>query len=156
MLADHDRLARVERAGAGARNRVCDREVGRAEGAELGGGTRMSRVLLVYVAGPYRAPTAWGVERNIQRARDLGALVAQAGAYPVIPHSNTSHFDGLAPDALWLDGTIELLRRCDAVIVVDCWEQSSGTRAELAEANDRRLPVFFELADLRAWIEANA
>lgn len=107
---------------------------------------------LVYVAGPYRAATAWGIECNIQQARDRGAEVVRAGAYPVIPHSNTSHFDGLAPDAFWLDGTLELMRRCDAVLMCGNWERSSGARAEVAEATRLKLPVFYTLTALGNWL----
>lgn len=108
---------------------------------------------LVYVAGRYRAPTTWERERNIQQARLVGAEVAKLGAYPVIPHSNTSHFDGLADDQFWLDGTMEMLRRCDAVVLVVGWEQSSGTRAEKAEAERLGLPVFSTLDDVEWWIK---
>ena len=43
--------------------------------------------LLIYVAGPYRAPTAWGIEQNIHAARAMGVQIAKHGAYPVIPHA---------------------------------------------------------------------
>jgi hypothetical protein len=59
---------------------------------------------LVYIAGPYRAPTTWDVDQNIHRAREIGAIVAGLGAYPIIPHSNTAHMDGAADDVLWLAG----------------------------------------------------
>ncbi len=109
---------------------------------------------LVYVAGPYRGKTAWEVECNIQRARELGAEVAELGAYPVIPHSNTSHFDGLASDELWLEGTLELMRRCDAVIFHPEWKRSSGSRAERAEAERLGLPCFDNEYQLRGWLAA--
>lgn len=109
-------------------------------------------VKLVYVAGPYRAASGWLVDLNIQEARMLGARVAHVGAYPVIPHSNTAHFDGLAPDALWLGGTLELMRRCDAVIFAERWEQSTGSRAERAEAMQFGLPVFDSISQLAAWL----
>lgn len=107
---------------------------------------------LVYVAGPYRAGSAWGTECNIQAARELGAMVADAGAYPVIPHSNTAHFDGLASDEFWLDGTMELLRRCDAAIFTPDWERSSGARAERVEAARLNLPRFDTIVQLRQWL----
>jgi hypothetical protein len=96
---------------------------------------------LIYVAGPYRAPTAWQRERNIHRAREWGVALARAGAYPVIPHSNTAHFDGEADDALWLAGTLELMRRCDGVLLIEGWERSSGARAEADEAARLGIPV---------------
>ena len=66
----------------------------------------MTNPLLIYVAGPYRAPTAWQREQNIHRAREVGVMLARAGAYPVIPHANTAHLDGEADDALWLFPTV--------------------------------------------------
>ena len=111
-------------------------------------------VKLVYVAGPYRAKTGWEIECNIQAARQLGARVLLAGAYPVIPHSNTSHFDGLAPDEVFLEGTMEQLRRCNAVIFHPEWERSSGSRAERAEAERLGLPCFDNEYQLRGWLAA--
>lgn len=101
---------------------------------------------IVYVAGPFRAPTAWRIEQNIRRAEELGLEVARLGAMPVIPHTNTRFFQGEGPDdgadQFWLDGTLELLRRSDAVILVAGWESSSGTCAEVAEARRIGIPVF--------------
>ncbi len=99
------------------------------------------RIPCVYVAGPYRAPTAWGVEQNIVRARSWGAELVKAGAYPVIPHSNTSHFDGLAEDWFWLAGTLELLKRCDGAIFIPGWSASSGSKAEHAAARELGIDV---------------
>lgn len=107
---------------------------------------------LVYVAGPYRAPTRWGVDQNIQRARALGAEVAAAGMYPVIPHSNTAHMDGVATDELWLMGTLELMRRCDAVIFTPDWTLSSGAVDERNEALRLNLPCFDDIYALRGWL----
>jgi nucleoside 2-deoxyribosyltransferase len=107
---------------------------------------------LVYVAGPYRGKTTWDVERNIQRAREVGALVAIAGAMPVIPHSNTSHFDGLATEDFWISGTMEIMRRCDAVLTFGNWPESNGTLSEIAEAQRLEIPVFHMIEDLERWL----
>lgn len=108
---------------------------------------------LIYVAGPYRAKTVWGVEQNIHRARAIGAQLCSLGAYAVIPHSNTAHFDGLAPDEFWLEATLELMRRCDAVMMVPGWGDSSGARAEREEALRLLLPVFYTFDDVGAWLQ---
>jgi hypothetical protein len=102
---------------------------------------------LIYVAGPYRARTAWRREVNIHRARAAGVLVAKAGGYPVIPHSNTAHFDDEADDSLWLAGSLELMRRCDGMLVVDTFDdeggESLGTRREIEEARVFCIPVAY-------------
>ena len=97
---------------------------------------------VVYIAGKYRAPTPWGVEQNIQAAREVASKVVAAGYMPLCPHTNTAHMEGLADDAFFLAGTLELLRRCDAVLLVPGWETSAGARAEVMEANRLGLPVF--------------
>jgi nucleoside 2-deoxyribosyltransferase len=103
------------------------------------------KIPVVYVAGPYRAPTRAGVELNIHAARKLGAIAAEKGCAPLIPHSNTSHFDEYLPaagDKFWLDATLELLRRCDAVVLCPGWARSNGTLAEISEARRLKLPIF--------------
>lgn len=96
---------------------------------------------LIYVAGPYRAANHWLIEQNIHRARELGARLAQLGAAPLIPHANTAHWDGLCSDEFWLKAGIEMLRRCDGVVLVKGWSESRGTLAEVDEAHRRGLPV---------------
>lgn len=98
---------------------------------------------VVYVAGPFRAPNAWEIERNIRRAEETAMLlIEQMGIMPMIPHANTRFFHGTQTDQFWLDGTMELLRRCDAVFLGRGWERSSGSKAEKAEAERLKIPVF--------------
>ena len=112
------------------------------------------RLPVVYIAGPYRAPTPWKVLANIRTAQVAALEVWKAGAVALCPHSNTGLFDGEAEDQVWLDGDIELLRRCDALWLVAGWYRSTGARAEQDLANELGLPVFHpeEGAALRAWI----
>jgi hypothetical protein len=109
-------------------------------------------VKVVYVAGPFRGPTPWDVAENVRQAERLGLEVARLGAMPLIPHANTSLFDGQLSAKFWLDGTLELLRRSDAMILTPDWEQSSGARAEFKDALERRQPVFYTLGELAAWL----
>lgn len=119
---------------------------------------------LIYCAGPYRAKNSWEIEQNIVRARQWGALVAAAGAYPVIPHSNTSHFDGIVDDNFWIYGTLELMCRCDAVIMMDNWIMSAGSRGEKLTADQLGIPVLDvsgmsnlsnpeKISEIREWID---
>jgi len=101
---------------------------------------------LVYVAGPYRAETREGVAQNVAAARHVGRLCVRKGWFPILPTVNTAHFDhdfpGLADDDFWRDGTMELMRRCDAVVLVDGWQYSSGAHAEIKEARKIGLKVY--------------
>lgn len=107
---------------------------------------------VIYIAGPYRGKSAWAVEQNIRRAEELAFQVAEAGAMPLCPHANTRNFNGTLTDEFWIEGTLELLRRCDAVILVKGWEKSSGTRGEIEEAKKLDLPLFYDQCELRAWL----
>lgn len=106
---------------------------------------------VVYVAGPYRGPNRAAIELNIQAARHVGKLCCVKGWSPIIPHANTGHLDETlpgTPDEFWLESTLELLRRADAVVLVPGWENSSGTLAEIAEAQLRGIPVYRSLQQM--------
>ncbi len=116
---------------------------------------------LVYVAGPFRAASAYvpghqdmfAVQENIMAAMKLGLEVARTpGAFPVIPHANTMFFTGAAPDHVWLEGDLEMMRRCDAVLMTPDWQRSSGARAEEQLARELGIPVFYDAEALKAWL----
>jgi nucleoside 2-deoxyribosyltransferase len=100
---------------------------------------------VIYIAGKYRGATPWAVEQNIRAAEDVAARVIQAGMMPLCPHANTRHMESLADDAFMLAGTLELMRRCDAVLLVPNWMDSVGALAEVAEAHRLGIPVFSEV-----------
>jgi hypothetical protein len=110
-------------------------------------------VKVIYIAGPFRAPNAWEVEKNIRRAEELAFEVnSLGGCIALCPHTNTRFFNGTLTDEFWLEGTKELLRRCDAAMFTDNWSCSFGARAELVLARSRKTPCFSSLRDLRAWL----
>ena len=109
---------------------------------------------IVYIAGPYRGPTAWDIERNVRRAEERAYEVFQLGAMPLVPHANTRFFHGQGPDEFWIQGTLELLRRSDALILVDGWTRSTGARGEVVDAREHGMPVFQSIPDLAVWLGA--
>lgn len=103
---------------------------------------------VIYVCGPFRGANSWEMECNIRRAETLALQVWQAGAACICPHANTRFYQNAAPDSIWLDGDLEILRRCDAVVATSNWEQSQGARVEVAMAhNTLDIPVFLATAD---------
>jgi dienelactone hydrolase len=102
-----------------------------------------SRNLVAYVAGPYRdARGAHYVGDNITRARRVAADLWARGYAVLCPHLNTAHMGGLCDDTAFLDGAIELMRRCDLVVLTPDWYQSSGAQAEVREAFGYGIPVY--------------
>lgn len=107
---------------------------------------------VVYVAGPYRAPTEWGVFQNIRHAEGFALDIWKLGAAVVCPHKNTEMFGGAAPDSVWLEGDKAILAICHAVFAMPTWRQSSGATAEIDLAIKLGIPVFENLDGLREWI----
>ncbi len=96
--------------------------------------------MLIYVAGPYRGD----VEANIARARKVAAECYKVGHDVICPHLNSGGMDkdtGLG-DEFWLATTMNLLKRCDAIVLVEGWEKSKGTQAEMDYATKSGIPIF--------------
>ena len=109
-------------------------------------------MIVVYIAGPFRGPNSWEIEQNIRRAEALSLEVWRMGMAAICPHANTRFFQGAAPDSVWLDGDLEILSRCDAILMTPDWERSSGARAERDFAIEHGIPVYFsrdQLAQLK-------
>lgn len=107
---------------------------------------------VVYLAGPFRGETAWDVECNIRKAETLALEVWRLGHAAVCPHTSTRFFDGAVPDDVFLRGDLEILRRCDAVLLVEGWEHSKGATVEAREALTRGIPVFTTFDRLQTWL----
>ena len=107
---------------------------------------------LVYVAGPYRAPTLAERQRNVRRAARAGEAVARHGGMPVVPHLMTRWIEGVAAEEFWVRGTMAVLGRCDAVLLVEGWKGSVGSVDEVAAAVRVGLPVFEAELDLARWL----
>jgi hypothetical protein len=102
--------------------------------------------MLIYVAGPYRGD----VDRNIAKARAVAAQCYLAGHTVICPHLNSAKMDvetGL-PDEFWLDATLKLLERCDAIVLVEGWRESQGTLSEVAYAKIQGIPIYTRAPEL--------
>ena len=112
-------------------------------------------MLLIYIAGPYTAPTRAGIEANIERATLVALDVAALGVMPVCPHANTgdARFSDVQPYQFWIAGTLDLLRKCDAIVLVDGWRESNGARGEVDEARGLGMPICGNVGELKELIE---
>jgi nucleoside 2-deoxyribosyltransferase len=108
----------------------------------------------VYIAGPYTAPDARRIEQNIRRAEDVAYQLLDLRVMPLCPHTNTRWMVADPTLAAWMyPATLELMRRCDAVLFIEGWQRSSGAQGERTEAMRLNMPVFFSIDELRAWVE---
>ena len=111
------------------------------------------RIPLVYIAGPYSGSDGWEVACNVHEAEKLAREVVRMGAGPITPHSIGARMAGTETYELWCAITLEMMRRCDAVLFTDDWQRSAGARGEHEEAIKIGLPIFYGLASLAAWRE---
>ena len=100
---------------------------------------------LVYIAGPYRAETLKAVTQNVRRAvAEATTLLFQHGIMVICPHSMSHSWEkaqGFSEETL-IAGDCELVRRCDAVLLLPGWAYSTGTAREREAAIEAGVPVF--------------
>lgn len=106
----------------------------------------------VYIAGPYRSGSVEGLSQNIYNAALVRDDVIRMGCVAVCPHVMFNDCDVECSDRFWLAATQQLMLNCDAVVLVDGWERSHGTRAEVVAARQAGIPVFEHLRDLEDWV----
>ena len=98
---------------------------------------------IIYVSGPYRAPTEQLRFQNILNARDAAVKLWQKGWAVICPHLNTMHMGGImGNDEIFLDGDVEIVKRCDALFMLEDWHESKGANVEFAVAYNRSLPIY--------------
>ncbi len=124
---------------------------------------------LIYIAGPYRPYTCadgtWvGTPMNIRNAEvtavNLVNELGHLGLFPVVPHLNTRDFENQVKqndDQYFLDGTMAMLERCDAVLLTmpNADEVSSGTKAEVHRAHPLGIQVYRSFDALRRAAQEN-
>lgn len=99
---------------------------------------------VAYVAGPYRASHPHAILQNIRRAEAVALKYWKLGYAVICPHMNTRLFDGECPDHVWLDGDLELLKRCDVLVAMTGWQKSTGATAEIELAKSIGLEVIYD------------
>lgn len=107
---------------------------------------RKGREKVVYVAGPYTADEDFDRMQNIQRADKVTVELWAMGVFALCPHKITAFFGGLREESVFIEGGLEFLRRCDAVVLVEGWESSGGTLSEIREAMKLHIPVYGSVA----------
>lgn len=87
---------------------------------------------LIYIAGKYRGKKRYHVKENIMFAERFQLELTKK--YPeyffVVPHVMTAAVDGVHDDQYFLDGTLEVLKRCDGIYLLPNWEHSEGAKFE--------------------------
>jgi hypothetical protein len=96
---------------------------------------------LIYIAGKYRGKCPNDIHNNIEVARQHSIKLWEQGYAVVCPHLNTAFMDGACDDSVWLNGDLEILKRCDAIYMLPNWQESVGATNELKLAKKLGLEI---------------
>ena len=103
--------------------------------------------MLIYLAGPIRPKGDQTLEGNVAIAKSVALELWKSGYTVICPHANSDLPVSLADKEVeasrWLGGDLEIVARCDAVVVLPNWEQSEGTKGEIAFAKERNIPITY-------------
>ncbi len=107
--------------------------------------------LRIYVAGPYTGANRQEIDRNVNRAIDVGIEIFNRGHFPYVPHltdlidkrarevgKEMSWADFMAWDEPWLD-------ICDALIFIG---ESRGANLELEYAKKLGKAIFYSCDEI--------
>lgn len=123
----------------------------------------------VYIAGPYSAflsrevtvnydtkGPAWNndkVEYNIYMAKKYAVILANEGIGFFCPHTHTANFHWMAsaPEDFYKELDLSFVDDCQAILLIDDWEKSSGAQNEYSTMHIQGKPAF-KVSDAN-WLE---
>ena len=102
--------------------------------------------MLIYVSGPYTKNDKNGKtqEENINQAREIGCRLWEKGHAVICPHENTSYFEkdcNITYD-MYIKGDLDMVSRCDCLVMTPDWETSNGAILEHDYAISLRIPIY--------------
>ena len=101
---------------------------------------------VIFVLGRYRADTDEELYQNIQHARTEARKLWHKGWAVICPHMNSSFMSGSDAEEnyVYIKGYEELLRRCDAVYVLNGSSYSLGAMEEYKLAEELGIEIYVE------------
>ena len=100
--------------------------------------------MLVYISGPYTSKTLRGVQQNIELASNLAYKYWMKGYTVICPHKNTAFFGGDDNTELWQNGDLEILSKCDIIVMMKNWTDSKGAKIEYQYAKELGKKIIFD------------
>ena len=99
--------------------------------------------MVVCISGKYDGKTQEIIKQNIEVARMVAVELWKMGYAVVCPHLNTGGMDNEGvPYKMLVKGYIEILTRCDAIILLPGWKDSKGAVAERQAAIENCVSIY--------------
>lgn len=103
------------------------------------------RKTVLYISGPI-TPTPENpapYEEKVADAMRVAERWYRKGYTLIVPHRNNWHMEGMSWDD-YMACDLELLRRCDGIVMMQRWELSRGAKIEHALAKELRLVILYD------------
>lgn len=100
---------------------------------------------LIFVAGPYRSKDGEeGIKQNLYQAERATYELWAGGFAAISSHTNTpAHFMSAADYEDFARGYLAIMLKCDAVVFLPGWEESTGCQGEMKAAKENDLDIYF-------------
>ena len=99
--------------------------------------------LVLYLASPYRGRNEWDTYLNITSAHLAAKQIWSKGHACISPVSNTAWMGEMNDHNFWMRGDLEILARCDGLVLNLGWEKSHGCNEEYQEAIRLNMTIYF-------------
>ena len=108
---------------------------------------------VIYVAGKYLGKSDWETYLNIHHAKLVAHRLWDEGWAVICPHANTAFFGGENESdkdnpngdwRKWIGGDFEIIKRCDAIYMLNNWQDSKGAKLEFEIARLLKIDTFYE------------
>ena len=106
---------------------------------------------VIYIAGKYTDGNKQSTNLNIDKAERISKKIWKNGMAAICPHLNTRNWNGLLSQDEFIEGYFSIVKKCDAMIMLDNWKDSEGAQAEHWLAASYGIPIFYNLNDLKEW-----
>ena len=103
----------------------------------------MSRKIVVYISGKYTAKTQAEELTNIKLAAEVAEKYWHKGYTVICPHTNTMFVKDVDYEG-FMAGDIEILSRCDIIVMMKSWYESKGAIREYNYAVKHNIQIIFD------------
>ena len=105
---------------------------------------------IAFISGPFtHEDEIHGIKENINEASKVALKYWRKGYAVICPHKNTSDFQHAKDISheVWYKGDLDILRRCDVIIMVGRWGVSEGAVREHELAKEIGLEIIYDRRD---------